>query len=87
MDDFRPEVAYSGIGGSGFGATVVGEASESKESDFLRTSLRASSSRRGGLSHDLLVSVLQDLLLLGPNLPFPEKSRSSINCLSVSEGS
>ena len=47
MDDFRPEVAYSGIGGSGFGATVVEEASESKESDFLRISLRASSSRRG----------------------------------------
>ena len=27
MDDFRPEVAYSGIGGSGYGATVVGEVS------------------------------------------------------------
>ena len=31
MDDFRPEVAYSGIGGSGYGATVVGEVSGARK--------------------------------------------------------
>ena len=36
MDDFRPKGVRSGIGGSEFGATVVGEASGAREeSDFV----------------------------------------------------
>ena len=31
MDDFRPEAAYSGIGGSKYGATVVGEVSGARK--------------------------------------------------------
>ena len=39
MDDSRPKVAYSGIGGSGDGAKEAGEeVSEHEESDFLRAS-------------------------------------------------
>ena len=86
MDDFRPEVAYSGIGGSGFGATVVEEASESKESDFLRTSLRASSSRRGASLMIFSCRSFKIFSFLAQTCHLP-KSRSIINCLSVSEGS
>ena len=42
MSDLRSGAAYSGIGGSGYGATVVGEVSESEESDFLCASRRRS---------------------------------------------
>ena len=41
MDDFRPEVAYSGSGESGFGATVVEEASESNQGERLPPYLTA----------------------------------------------
>ena len=86
MDGFRPEVVRSGIGGSGFGATVVEEASESKESDFLRTSLRASSSRRGASLMIFSCRSFKNFSFLAQTCHFP-KSLSIINCLSVSEGS
>ena len=87
MDDFRPEVAYSGIGGSGFGATVVGEASESKESDFLRTSLRASSSRRGASLTIFSCRSFKIFSFLAQTCHLPKSRSININCLSVSEGS
>jgi len=86
MDDFRPEVAYSGIGGSGYGATVVGEASESKESDFLRTSLRASSSRRGASLMIFSCLSFKIFSFLAQTCHFP-KSLSTISSQCVSEGS
>ena len=86
MDDFRPEEVRFGRGGSEFGATVVGRASESKESDFLRTSLRASSSRRGASLTIFSCRSFKIFSSLAQTCHLP-KSRSIINCLSVSEGS
>ena len=86
MDDFRPEEVRFGRGGSEFGATVVGRASESEESDFLRTSLRASSSRRGASLMIFSCLSFKIFSFLAQTCHFP-KSLSTISSQSVSEGS
>ena len=80
--DFRPDLAYSGRGRSGFWATAVGDASEGEGSDFLR----ASRSRRGAsfrifscLSLKIFSFVARDDHL--------QKSLSTITRLEVSESS
>ena len=86
MDDFRPEVAYSGIGGSGYGATSdIGEVSENEESDFLRASRRREGAAQVAsmifscLAVKIFLFLAQDRHLT--------KCRSISTCLSVSEGS
>ena len=59
MDDFRPKGAYSGIGGSGDGATSdMEEVSEHEESDFLRASRRREFRERDTLVASMIFSRL-----------------------------
>ena len=85
MSDLRSGAAYSGIGGSGYGATVVGEVSESEESDFLCASRRRSGAALvasmifSRLAVEIFLSLAQDCHLT--------KSRSIQIRFIVSEGS
>ena len=86
MDDSRPKVAYSGIGGSGDGATSdMEEVSEDRESDFLCASRRRSGAALVAsviflrLAIKIFSSLAQDCHLT--------KCRPVSTSLSVSEGS
>ena len=86
MDDSRPKGAYSGIGGSGDGATSgMGEVSEDRESDFLCASRRRSGA---ALVAPMICSYLaaEIFLFLAQNCHLT-KCRPVSTSLSVSEGS